>query len=64
MLYVRERRMWVWITAASGTGGSHITAALSATRRTLDADAEFETLKSHILQNSSPNEPATANAVI
>jgi hypothetical protein len=37
---------------------------LSATRRTLDADAEFETLKSHILQNSSPNEPATANAVI
>lgn len=64
MLYVRERRMWVWINAASGTGGSHITAALSATRRTLDADAEFETLKSHILQNSSPNEPATANAVI
>lgn len=50
MLYVRERRLWVWITTSSATTGSHITTALSTTRRTLDADAEFENLKSHILQ--------------
>ena len=68
MLYVRERRLWVWITPQTlpdGTAqaqGSHITTALSATRRTLDADAEFETLKAHILQNSPPIEPNAANA--
>ncbi len=67
MLYVRERRLWVWITqeaASEGTPvaeGSHITIALSATRRTLDADAEFETLKAHILQNPPPTEPQAAN---
>jgi cytochrome c biogenesis protein len=71
MLYVRERRLWVWITpqatSADGTAAaqsSHITTALSATRRTLDADAEFETLKAHILQNPSPIQPAAASTVV
>jgi cytochrome c biogenesis protein len=70
MLYVRERRLWVWITreATSGDGtavaeSSHITTALSATRRTLDADAEFEALKLHILQNPSPIQPTAASDV-
>jgi cytochrome c biogenesis protein len=66
MLYVRERRLWVWIMPEALSNGttvaekSHITIALSATRRTLDADAEFETLKAHILQNPSPTEPHAA----
>ena len=71
MLYVRERRLWVWITpqstSAEGTAAaesSHITTALSATRRTLDADAEFDTLKAHILQNPSATETGSATAVV
>ena len=55
MLYIRERRLWVWVapsdTTASG-GGSKITVAMSTTRRTLDADAEFEQLKRSILKGS------------
>jgi cytochrome c biogenesis protein len=50
MLYIRERRLWVWL-APSGTG-TKITAALSTTRRTLDADAEFEQLKHQILRDA------------
>jgi cytochrome c biogenesis protein len=41
MLYIRERRLWVWIEA-DGAGGSRLTAALSSNRRTLDTDLEFE----------------------
>ena len=50
MLYIRERRLWVWL-APSGSG-TKITAALSTTRRTLDADAEFERLKQQILKDA------------
>ncbi len=48
MLYIRERRLWVWI--AHDGEGTKLTTALSTTRRTLDADAEFERLKAAILQ--------------
>ncbi|MBS0449440.1 MAG: cytochrome c biogenesis protein ResB [Proteobacteria bacterium] len=48
MLYVRERRLWIWIAPALADG-SKVTTALSTTRRTLDADAEFERLKEAIL---------------
>jgi cytochrome c biogenesis protein len=50
MLYIRERRLWVWLTPAAN--GTKITAALSTTRRTLDADAEFEQLKRQILKEA------------
>ncbi|WP_332775006.1 cytochrome c biogenesis protein ResB [Polaromonas sp.] len=78
MLYVRERRVWVWLTpggaAAFGAGqtmpeslntfplgsppgspqnslpGSHATMALSANRKTMDGDKEFEMLKTKLLQ--------------
>jgi cytochrome c biogenesis protein len=56
MLYIRERRLWVWIAPADGPGaaaGTHLTAAMSTTRRTLDADAEFEQLKRQILKGSA-----------
>ncbi len=45
MLYVRERRLWVWL-AANPQSGTLVTFALSTTRRNLDAEAEFERLKS------------------
>jgi cytochrome c biogenesis protein len=50
MLYIRERRLWVWLTSSGD--GTKITTALSTTRRTLDADAEFEQLKHQILKDA------------
>lgn len=57
MLYIRERRLWVWITPtgaanASSQAGTKVTTAMSTTRRTLDADAEFDRLKQAILTSS------------
>ncbi|NQW80671.1 MAG: cytochrome c biogenesis protein ResB, partial [Polaromonas sp.] len=59
MLYVRERRLWVWLSPRQGmvdandTGNtSHATMALSANRKTMDGDKEFEMLKTRLLQVS------------
>ena len=58
MLYVRERRLWVWLSAQpSGDGAgldaaSHATMALSTNRKTMDGDKEFEMLKTRLLQVS------------
>ncbi len=47
MLYVRERRVWVWL---SDTGASsHATMALSSNRKTMDTDREFTLLKERLL---------------
>jgi cytochrome c biogenesis protein len=54
MLYVRDRRLWVWLTPdaadASASGGTRISTALSTTRRTLEADNEFEQLRQALLR--------------
>ncbi|UUZ69353.1 cytochrome c biogenesis protein ResB [Polaromonas sp. P2-4] len=57
MLYVRERRVWVWLAPqnkADGTAdpaaGSHATMALSTNRKTMDGDKEFEMLKTKLLK--------------
>lgn len=47
MLYVRERRLWVWLAAAGG--GSQARMALSSNRKLLDVDREFQTLKDKLL---------------
>ena len=58
MLYVRERRLWVWLSprpvgdAAGQDAASHATMALSANRKTMDGDKEFEMLKTRLLQVS------------
>ena len=54
MLYVRERRLWVWLTpagdaAADGNTASAASMALSTNRKTMDGDKEFELLKSKLL---------------
>lgn len=49
MLYVRERRMWVWL-APSPDGQSQASMALSSNRKTLESDHEFETLKTQLLK--------------
>ncbi len=56
MLYIRERRLWVWIAPLhrdEPAGGTKISVAMSTTRRTMDADAEFEQLKRSILEGAS-----------
>jgi cytochrome c biogenesis protein len=50
MLYVRERRVWVWLTPAAGQPGSHATMALSSNRKTMESDQEFELLKKQLLK--------------
>ena len=47
MLYVRERRLWVWLSPAGA--GSQARMALSSNRRLLDVDREFERLKARLL---------------
>jgi cytochrome c biogenesis protein len=49
MLYVRERRVWVWL-APSGAGQSQASMALSSNRKTMEADHEFENLKVQLLK--------------
>ncbi|MDO5691669.1 MAG: cytochrome c biogenesis protein ResB [Pseudomonadota bacterium] len=50
MLYVRERRLWVWVTPEGA--GAKAMMALSTNRKTLDADREFEQLRSKLLTTS------------
>ncbi|MBX9935119.1 MAG: cytochrome c biogenesis protein ResB [Burkholderiaceae bacterium] len=47
MLYVRERRIWVWL--APREGGSHATMALSSNRKTMDTDREFAQLTEKLI---------------
>lgn len=55
MLYVRERRMWVWIQDGVQAGRSaKYTVALSSTRQTLDTDREFEEIKQALADVNSP----------
>lgn len=51
MLYIRERRLWIWIQP-DGEDGSRVTAAMSMTRRTLEADAEFDRLRDALLKDA------------
>lgn len=47
MLYVRERRLWIWM--APHEGRTEATMALSSNRKTLDVDREFEQLKTKLI---------------
>ena len=49
MLYVRERRLWVWVRPAED-GQSHALMAMSAQRRSLDFDKEFDRLKENLVR--------------
>ena len=53
MLYIRERRLWVWLSDAPGQG-TRLMAAMSIPRRTLDADAEFDAIQRELLATSAP----------
>jgi cytochrome c biogenesis protein len=47
MLYVRERRLWVWLSPQGD--GARAQMALSANRQTLDLDREFDQLAARLL---------------
>ena len=49
MLYVRERRVWIWLADGDKAGSTKIQLAMSTPRRTLDIDAEFEQLRRELL---------------
>ncbi|WP_432730034.1 cytochrome c biogenesis protein ResB [Variovorax sp. W6] len=54
MLYVRERRLWVWLTPGGTASqdeahGTAATMAFSVNRKTIDSDREFEHLKRKLL---------------
>lgn len=47
MLYVRDRRIWIWLTPHAGA--SHANMALSTNRKTLDGDREFGMLAEKLI---------------
>jgi cytochrome c biogenesis protein len=55
MLYIRERRLWVWVKSG-GDNGSHALMALSTQRKTLDFEKEFEALKAQIVPQAAQPE--------
>ena len=50
MLYVRERRLWVWLSAHGD--GAKASLALSSNRQTMDLDREFDQLAARLLGRS------------
>lgn len=48
MFYVRERRLWVWLTDSAG--GSHALMAMSTQRKTLDFENEYQDLAAKLPQ--------------
>lgn len=52
MLYIRERRLWVWIKRESG-GRVQALMAMSTQRKTLDFDKEFGRLKDQLTQTGT-----------
>jgi cytochrome c biogenesis protein len=53
MLYVRERRLWVWLSDGDTPGTTTLQAALSTPRRTLDIDHDFDALRQQLLAPGS-----------
>jgi cytochrome c biogenesis protein len=47
MLYIRERRLWVWLAPAGG--GAQATMAMSSNRRTIDGGREFRDLRDKLI---------------
>jgi cytochrome c biogenesis protein len=52
MLYIRERRLWIWLRP-NESGGVHALMAMSTQRKTLDFENEFEQLKARLSNNGA-----------
>ncbi len=54
MLYIKERRLWIWLEAAPGQGEeTRVRMALSSTRESPDTATEFDRLKSELLKDTA-----------
>ncbi|KQY89195.1 cytochrome c biogenesis protein ResB [Pelomonas sp. Root1444] len=53
MLYIKERRLWVWIAPSADPGGSQVRMAMSSTRESPDNAVLFAQLKAAILKERS-----------
>ena len=49
MLYIRERRVWVWLTPSDNSTGTRASMALSTNRKTMDGDHEFAHLTEKLI---------------
>lgn len=58
MLYVKERRLWVWIAPAADAAGSQLRMAMSSTRESPDNATLFAQLQQAILPAAAPKEPS------
>ncbi|MFN3304974.1 MAG: cytochrome c biogenesis protein ResB [Roseateles sp.] len=58
MLYVKERRLWVWIAPAADAAGSQVCMAMSSTRESPDNATLFAQLQQAILPTGAPKEPS------
>jgi cytochrome c biogenesis protein len=50
MFYVRDRRIWVWLKRNEGMPGTHVLAAMTSQKRTLDFNREFERFKEALMR--------------
>lgn len=48
MLYIRERRIWIWMRAGDA-GTTHALLAMSTQRKTLDFEQEFKAIKTQLV---------------
>jgi cytochrome c biogenesis protein len=53
MLFIRERRLWVWLTPSADGQSSQAILALSCNRNTSDTELSFEHLKTKLLSFNS-----------
>jgi cytochrome c biogenesis protein len=55
MLYIRERRLWVWLAEPSQPDQTltQTSMALSSNRQSMDTDKEFKRLEQHLLGSAS-----------
>jgi cytochrome c biogenesis protein len=48
MLYIRERRIWIWMRPQEDTGHTHVLLAMSTQRKTLDFEHEFKAITTQL----------------
>ena len=52
MFYIRDRRVWVFLTPGESGHGAQVQAAMTSQKRTLDFNREFERFKQAVLRLS------------
>lgn len=61
MLYIRERRLWIWIRPQGGGDAAHALMAMSTQRKTLDFEKEFESMRNDLVGGAVPPQAGTGH---